>query len=769
MKKNILWLFILVILLSSSCSYYSNLTAYYNTLYNAKESFRKGEELYLQNKNKKTKSRTDRTYFESTIKKCWKLIEFHGYTNKYSDDAILLIAKSEYYLDKYVSAKNHLDGFFEKFPNSDLIPEAIYWRARCDLALGDTSAAISQLNESLVKASKNQIKAKIYLELAEIAFAKNDYEKAGNYYKKALKAAKSKLEKSYIYFYLAESYFNVGNYKEAIKNYKKVIKNPPNDQIEYLAQLHLALSTYNIGKVDQSIKLLENMLTARRFKSFIGDIYSELADIFWKENRKEEAVFYYKKGIKSKVGEGAAKSAFELANHFEKDIGNVDSAVFYYQQVPKLSRSSIWTEKSMKKIKYLQKFLQLKRKVDEEKLYIYRWENDPAFRDSILEVRRLDSLYGSKVQKLQLIPFIQLLKHLSKRDTANLYYTPELLEFAQNDFVMDSEYYAFRLDSIKKVYEKDSLIYLDTIKFPAKDKLARFFFDYQKQKKLFADLKKKKLLQKRNIFQIKEDYKKHYINYADFFLLETPFIDSARTRYEYFVQHFQDSLLVPKAMYSLYYIYKYIQPDSDKAKFYLEHLLTRFPESTYSLRIKKNSQVNFKQDSHNDNTTIDSLKELYHKAEDYFFTTKFDSAILVLRKILQMDTSSEWYPKSLYFLGYIYEKGTHNVDSAKFYYSFLAKKFAHTPYGKEAQKRITLPEESELALKEKTSEKGKNIQLKSQKESSKFIYDEKTKQRIIRRIENYLNMDYMEEIRKGNTSRFWSKKQLRDFLNELQF
>lgn len=753
------------ILLGLSCSYYSELTAYYNTLYNAKEEFKKGVELYLQNKDRDIKSRTDRKYFENTIEKCWKLIEFHGYDNKYSDDAILLIAKSEYYLNKFVSSKKHLDAFSEKFPTSELMPEAFLWKAKCNLALGDTTTAMSQLNESLVKAKNNELKAEIFLQYAEISFSEKKYEEASEYYKKAMKAAQTKTQRSLIQFYLAESYFNTEDYKSASDNYKKVIKNPPNEEIEYLATLHLAISLSKRDKANEAIQILNRMLTASRFKKYYGEVYAELGNIYWELGDAQSAIFYYKEGIATKSGEGAAKSAYYLGEKFEKYIGNVDSAVIYYQMLPRLKRDSPFTKSAQEKINYLQAFQKVKKIVDYERRFIQRWQNDPVFKDSVLYQRKMDSLYSYRNKDYKFPDFKTYLRKLSKLDTADLFYNENYLNYARSNYPQDSAFILFRLDSIMGAYSKDSLIALDSISFPKSDSLANLYFNYEKEKKIFAKLKETKNMENRSIDQIEEDFKKHYLEYADFFLLETSFIDSARIHYLNFLNMYQDSTYTPKALYSLYYIYQFKIGDSLKADSVKNVLITTYPESDFARSFSMESG----QSVETENQIESQSRNSFILAENHYLNQSYDSALTYLNHIITSDTSSEWHQKALYLKGYIYEKYLDIPDSAIQIFTYLSEKFPQSPYGKQAKIRITEPEDVTVASLQDREEDTQDSQKESKVEQAQeFVYSEADKAIIIENIETLMNQDYLRQAEQGEFKRFWSKKVLRDFLNELQ-
>lgn len=756
--------FIFIFTYVHNCTYYTNFTAYYNTFYNAKESFKAGEKLYLENRGKDERSRTDKKYFEDAIEKCWKLLEFHGYDNAYSDDAVLLIAKGEFYLDRYISAKQHLDGFFDRYPNSDLKWEGVFYRAWCDLALGDTAAAVEQFNTVIISAGKQNLKSLSFLKLGEIEFTKKNYQEAAQNFQKAIKAARTKQQRSEIYFYLAESYYKIEDFQNALKFYKQSLESPPNDQTEYLALLRTGECLHHLGKSEEAIRHLEKILTSRRFQKWYGEVYATIANIYRYLNDLQSAVYYYHAGIDAK----SALSAYYFADFFENEMGNIDSAVFYYQKVPVFDKNSPWSMPSQEKLQFLRQFQGLKKNVDRAETFLRRWKNDPAFRDSVENIREMNAKFGNSASKIQWIPFIELLEKISSNDTTRYYHTPDLIRFAQDIYPNDRDFYRFRIDSLQQALQKDSLLYLDTLRYSSKDTLARLYFDYIQQQKLFRQLTSMESFLLKSPEEIENEYRNYLVEYADFFLLETPFVDSAIVYYTKFLEQFDDSVQTPKALYALATIYQNKKPDPTEAQKYQTLLLTRYPNSPYAQSFSRKMKT-AKNDS--DEQLISNSQVLlkkYRLAEEYFEQRQFHDAVRILQQLKEEadSASSNLYPKILYFLGYIYEKGLVLTDSAMYYYQLLKDRFAETEYGKMAAIRLSPPKE--LSTHTVTSQKEPDEPaLKPVTITDRNVYDEETRKRILQKIESLLGVDYSALNAEQHFRRFWSKNQLREFQNEI--
>ncbi|MCK5077579.1 MAG: hypothetical protein KAR38_14450, partial [Calditrichia bacterium] len=149
--------------------------------------------------------------------------------------------------------------------------------------------------------------------------------------------------------------------------------------------------------------------------------------------------------------------------------------------------------------------------------------------------------------------------------------------------------------------------------------------------------------------------------------------------------------------------------------------------------------------------------------ENLLFTGQIDSSLKVLKQFLNADSTSAWTHKSIYVIAYIYEKKLQNADSAIYYYSLLSDKYSTTEYGKKA--KLKIGKVSEVASKTKTKVKEKTKKEKDIKIVSS--YSEADIERLRNKINNLLHLDYEDIAQKGQLKRFWSKKMLREFINQL--
>lgn len=130
-SRLLLSIFIIVL---SSCSY-----AYYNTLFNAEEYFKKGEDLFkkqAQSGNKQfLKVNND---LETAKLRAYKVLSEFGTTleeNEYADDAYLMIAKAAYYQGDFFTSLEALDTYDEAISDTTLLYDAMLFRAKNNIEL----------------------------------------------------------------------------------------------------------------------------------------------------------------------------------------------------------------------------------------------------------------------------------------------------------------------------------------------------------------------------------------------------------------------------------------------------------------------------------------------------------------------------------------------------------------------------------------------------------------------------------------------------------
>ncbi|GAB4329225.1 MAG: hypothetical protein Kow0037_04180 [Calditrichia bacterium] len=653
--------------------------AYYNTLFNAKKEYNSGIEI-IQSEPEKDKHPKADNHFEQTIEKCWKLLEIYGDNNKYADDALLYILRSEFYLKQFGKAKIHAEKFLSKYPKSEYIPEVYLWQGKLALEDGDVEKGREWLNKCLINSRDEKIRAQANYELGNISFQDGDYAKAIEYFQKALSEELDKQYAAFIQFYLGESYYLQGNYPEAIRKFKKVEKYSPTLDIEYRTKFHLARSLAEIGKHRDALKILRKMLTAPRFKNFESFIRTEIAETTRKQGDLQEAVELLKEVVRArKSNEGTALASFRLGEIYENEIQNVDSAVYYYGEVKKIYSRFDSVEVAQNRHDFLAALKKIRDEIKRDERLVFRLEHDKFFRDSLYKAQLEDSLL-QELKKLNPEQF----KDSTQKETMFV----DSLRLTNSGLTFK--------DSLMKALE-DSLLRRQKDSTGNKPKLPDGYLGGD----LPGDLPKKnqaknqkkqpeKVLEKRKLPQIKEDLKNNRFHLAEFYLFEVQQLDSARFYYEKFLDTYQDSVLTPKALYSLWFIYGE-KGDTTAARDSLARRLMReYPDSPFAEKIRK-KHLGLEPTT----TNSDSLDELAHRwfleAESLLVAEKHQPALKKYLAVAELDTSLLWSAKARFARAWIFENVLGEVDSALHEYTLLKDKYPFQEFKTIAQAKTAPP------------------------------------------------------------------------------
>jgi len=191
---------------------------------------------------------------------------------------------------------------------------------------------------------------------------------------------------------------------------------------------------------------------------------------------------------------------------------------------------------------------------------------------------------------------------------------------------------------------------------------------------------------KRSESEIRKSLEKNNFAKAEFFLLTLASYDSAAAGYNKFIQSSDDSLLVPKAQYALYYIYAYELYYQDRADSIKQIILNEYPQSPYAAYF--NTQEN----------TYSQMKEekseyqyLYLQGEAMMSDARYQEAIDLFDQIAEDDSGSDLAKKSRYASAWIYENKLEDIENAVTAYTALAEEYPNSEAGKIAQNKIKTP------------------------------------------------------------------------------
>ncbi len=118
--------------------------------------------------------------------------------------------------------------------------------------------------------------------------------------------------------------------------------------------------------------------------------------------------------------------------------------------------------------------------------------------------------------------------------------------------------------------------------------------------------------------------------------------------------------------------------DAYMADSLLEVIVERFPFSEYGRESAK--QLGFTEDF-----VIDTVAELYKSGSELRKFGEYNFAITQFKKVYNEYPKSDYSPRSLYAIGWIFENNLHLPDSASYYYSLLIEKYPGSVYAEDVR------------------------------------------------------------------------------------
>ncbi len=727
--------------------------AYYNTLFNANNSYKEALKAMQENPDPDKVAPNAKKHFETTIEKCWKLIDIYTEKSKYADDALLLIAKSEYYIQRNAQAKLHLEQFISKYGKSESIDEAQLWYAKTLLREDKPEEANDFFLLVLSSSKDSKIRSEANFALGVYAFEQENYQQAIEHLEKALKEKIDDEFKAQLLFQLGESYFIQDDYKNAIEQYKKVEKFSPALDIEYRTKLNLAKSYSKSGKFDDAYKVLRKMLTAPRFKPFVANIKTAIGENYETQNKLEDAIAKYDEVIRDrKPGLGTAQASFNLAKIYEYQYNQIDSAVTYYGKVAQFYNKFDSLEVAENKRIFLSEFKEIRDKIQYEEKMVFRLENEPGFRDSLYQAQYEDSLgraqgtiqdrpqqnvanrnsqnansniddlgndginnvasrfsqtYQDSLQRAQQDSLNRLGNLNSNSQNAGIGNNPQNDPNNQNQDQQEEESFGFRGNNQNQEEDDrnpnaNSQSSGQNSRFGQGSEFNRNNPNNRNNRNnRQQEQEKKKPLEKRKLPEFEFDLMNNRYHLAEYYLLKVQNFDSAAHHYHKFLETYEDTILTPKALYSLVYIYR-SPGNEDLARVYSleKELLSNYIDSEFAQEIMKNKgmfQVNDK------SSVEEEAQKLFLEAESLYFAGKYNQALAGYKQVAQFDTTWDISAKAQFATAWVYEHGLAMGDSALAAYKRLIDRYPNArEYVMVARKKTTPPVESKPASPDST-------------------------------------------------------------------
>jgi tetratricopeptide (TPR) repeat protein len=474
------------------------------------------------------------------------------------------------------------------------------------------------------------------------------------------------------YLWLGMSLFQLEKYDDALENLNKVLAKNESDDLDARAYLYIGRIYIKQENYEQSRKEFSEVFDLTGNDQYQGEAQFLTAESFYLTNKYKESIQNYQKVLDY-------DASVDLL--FQAVLRIVDCYVYLDQYDQAIATLELISTES--------KFLHKKSVVlaligncyKDQGQFI---EATEIYEDVLYTYPRTDGSAIAAYGLGQLMEFAY-----SDLDSAKNLYQRVGKEYR------DSEYKADADDRVKIITMYQKIV--NDIEQDLDD-LHNFATDTEEQDSVYEEIsdeetteniqnephKEKKV--KRSEEDIRLSLQRHKFSKAEFFLLTLANYDSAVAAYSNYISISDDSLLVPKAQYALYYIYQYELNDQAKSDSLKRIILSVYPNSPYAAFLTNQEGTIQKQENQES-----PYKFLYLQGEAMMFDKRYQEAISYFNQIAEEDSGSELAQKARYATAWIYENKMGDIENAVTAYSVLANEYPNSDAGKIAGNKIKVP------------------------------------------------------------------------------
>ncbi len=725
---------ILILVIISGCSTYKNVTAYFNTYYNASKLFSDAERDIDQTpqKDRDTNyfaaynvSKTTEDNLDKVIEKCSKILQNYPQSS-WTENAIMMIGKSYFYKGKNQSAVREFTELLDNFPASGSRFEAKLWSAKALYLMKKEDKVLPLIKDLLDEArqeGKNDILLEDLLLQGQIYFEHDEYDQASATYVLAVAVSGDDNLRAIAQSRLATCYELLGDNKQAAMAYGKVAHFHPNFSLEFQARLKEGMMYSMSGDHQHALDLFDDL----RHEPLKTDQHSlvdlETANAYRRLGDTARAFGWYRYIDTTYVhSDAAAKSYYECGKLYEKGMRDYKSALKYYDKARSENTTSDIIPIALQKYTVFSNyFVCYKNYIYYDSLFVKALHQDSiaqAKKDSLAlygslltqdihsdtttdknrfisglndSLKTIQNLAVAKIgsdSSLRKIDSSKLRPSQALSDSTRSALKPPDVSIGQRQPPADDEDDREHLESHHGRNGKGAndprlaraeagamnLKNLHDVPLGKKDSVGN-------QQKLAGAIPPSALSKDTLRFLTAQSQ----FELAGLFFLQLNIPDSALFWYQHVVDEFPNSPFVVKSLYVMSQIYLTL-PDSAKTDSMYAIILNRFGKSAYAREVKKLQGIDVSI------TEQDSLEQKYQNAEKNLQDGKVRDALANYREIADGDSTSPFTPKAMYTVGWIYESLLFKNDSATSWYKRLMKKFPNSLYASAVQPKVAVKE-----------------------------------------------------------------------------
>ncbi len=725
--------FIAVLIVSSQC-------AYYNTFFNAKKYFKdadKQREERLERERKQQQQGIENTRqdysrpstgeiknYNLSIEKASKVLELYP-DSKYIDDALFLLGKCFYRKQDYPKAERKFLELIDNFPDSDFVPEAKLWMSKTYVEMREYEVAEKTLHDILNQYAKHKVRDEAQFLLGGLFQHKKDYIRAVSEFETAAKRINDKAIRSQAYYQLGESYFELKNYKQAAESFKQARKYSTDVRSEFESMFQAALTYKKMEEYEEAIKILTNLLGKIVNEENWPACRLEIAHCHYLMGNTDLAIEWYQDIIEQhpKTVE-AADAYYYLGNIYLEEKGEYLFAQEYFDKAPKENARAPMSAEARSKSQSIKQLLELKNNIVQQYKKIAAGDSIAAIMENldpedekgdipILQFSPFDTL----VAKELFIPLDSLwvyqdtLMTLYEQRYKDYEYDPQPIQDDRFEEQQPVNLKPVPLDTLIAEAMKMPLNYLSDYQDSLKNMYDRYYPTYEKNKIIY-DIYKQHSESSGNAQNIQkaespqEALIQAKLSLAEIYLFDFNQPDSALDEYRDILELDTARTVVPKTLFSIGYIAETVKKDTVFADSIFQRLNSEFPDHPLADHARK------KVKSIDIPDPDEKIAQIYKTAElAYLDQHEYEDALNIFWSIYNDYPASDYAPKSLMAMGYIYENDLAQLDSAYKKYQTIIADYPNSTYAQKIQKKVQEVKNKSSETEKESQEKPGSVEL----------------------------------------------------------
>jgi TolA-binding protein len=680
--------------LLAGCSTYHNVTAYFNTYYNAKKVFGEAVREVEKTPQKDRDTNYFRPYvipkavagkFEKVIEKCSKVIQLYPQSS-FLDRSLIMIGQSYVYRGETESAIRKFREFLENFPSSSLRFESKLWLAIALYQSGKSDESLLTLRELIPEVTAagedDMVVLGMMLE-AQIMVDREEYEEAIISYEKGMDVSADDDLISRLHYYRAQCYERLNRHRQAAEAYARVPEYTKDFAREFQARLKSGAMQVASGDYDAAFQTFSDLSSEKLKNDERGLVELERARTYMTIGDTVKAFELYETIDSTyKRTDAAAKAYYERGEMYDRYYSDYPRAKFYYEKAKAEFPASEVAPLAQKKLITFIQYFKIHENLDKyDSLLVLALTPDSVLQQADSSAI-IDSLSGdvidspadsviksvaSEVDSISMIP--------DKKDTAVLLVSDSLaIASAQKSDTL------FRRDSVITAESKVPPV---EIRAPGDSLTAKS--DTTKKVKEAAPKAVKQPLSPDSLRSI---IAKNKYELASLFFLQINHYDSAVVWYRHLVDEYPTSEYIPRSLYALSEIER-SRGDTTAVDSLYSLILSRYDTTEYARMVKINRGIEV------ESTGEDSAENDFRRAETLLFSDDTTGAIRAYAGVADKYPGSPVAPKALYAVGWILENYCSLNDSAFFWYKRLLKEYPASRYAAEVKAKVSVKENPE--------------------------------------------------------------------------